>query len=174
MIRSALTFLLATTICVSSIGFAAEQITVDGSIVTLGEQWKVLSDAARQQSGYDAVWINPKTNRPNAVILGKKLTKSVTIEADEMASSAEEQPEVVKLLEDRKVELKEGGTARIVSLEVSAGNQQLGIAAPMIFHSIYLPTEDEKSVTFKLQCAKSDLESLKAVFEAQTLGKLTK
>ena len=39
----------------------------------------------------------------------------------------------------------------------------------MIFHSIYLPTKDGKSVTFKLQCAKTNLAALKPAFETKVL-----
>ena len=151
------------------ISLASEEIVVGEFEIELGEPWKVLSDEVKKKRGFEAVWVNPKTERPNAGILGMELPKSVSKEADGMVSSAKSQPEAIKLVEDRKVKLKDGGEARIVSLEIRASSEQLGIASPMIFHSVYLPAKDGASVTIKLQCSKGDLAALKPAFESQVL-----
>ena len=150
----------------SAFSVYAEEIEVKEFKIGINEPWKVLSEEAKERSGFAAVWINPKSKQPNAALLAKKLPKTVSKEADQMVASAKRQSEYITLIEDRKVELKDGGEARVVSLEIRAGNQQLRIAAPMVFHSVYLPTKDGISVTFKLQCGKTDLAVLKPDFEA--------
>lgn len=159
-------------ILLPDLGVAAAEITLKEFKVTFADPWKLLDTAQKEATGLEAVWVNPESKRPNAAVLAKALAKPVATEADELIASLAEQPDVVKLLEDRKVPLKGGGEARVVSLELRVANAGLGIEAPMIFHSLYLPTKDGKSVTFKLQCSKGKLETLKPTFESAVLAGL--
>lgn len=154
----------------SSGAAAGPEIIVRDQRFVLPENWK-LADGPMKAAGFSAVWINPKTASPNAAIIAKALTKSVTLEADEMAASVTKHPGMITLLEDRVIAIKGNAKARIVSLEMRATNELLGIESPMVFHSIYLPTDDGKSITVKLQCAKSQLADAKAGFETAVLGK---
>ena len=167
-----LTVILATLM--ASLGnVPAEEVTVKEFKITLAKEWKKQEDVKDAIPGVVAVWINPKSKKANAAMLASPLTKSVAKESAGMVASVKKQPGALALLEDRNLKLMAGGVARIVSVEVRAANPKLGIAAPMVFHSVYLPTKDGKSVTFKLQCAKKDLKSLKQPFESMVLSGLT-
>jgi len=163
----------AVVVMLLSQTMAEEQILLGGVKCDLGASWKLQPQEAKKKAGFEAVWVNPKTNKPNAALIAKMLTKSVADEAGEMAKSAEKQPQAIKLLEDRTVELKAGGVARIVSLSVMAGNPQLNIESPMVFHSIYVPSANGNAVTFKLLCAMKELEGLKLDFERSVLKDLS-
>jgi len=150
---------------------SAQEISICDIKAPLNANWKVLNPEQKAGTGYDAIWIHPETKRPNAAIMANPLAKSVKEEADEMTTSATLQPEVIKLREDRKVPLKDGGVdARIVSLEIGAGDRRLGIAPPMMFHSVYLPCKNGDAVTFKLTCGKDQFDALKKEFEAAVFG----
>lgn len=149
---------------------AAQEIILRDLHFTLTKSWQ-LSEGKFKAAGLAAVWVNPATQLPNAAIIANPLTRTIAVEADEMATSAKKQPQFVTLLEDRTIKLDEQTQARIVCLEIKSKNEQLGIESPMVFYSIYMPTKDGLSITLKLQCAKSMLTDLKNDFEAIAFGK---
>lgn len=153
--------------CASSaaeIEFEQYRVSLKAPWQTANQQFKAVGSAA--------VRVDITTGKPMASMLVTRLGQPIDAEATEMAESANRQPESIKLLEDRKVTLSNGDKARIVSLEIRAGDRLLSINAPMVFHSIYLPLKDGKSVTFKLKCARADLDQLKDEFESMILGPL--
>ena len=139
--------------------------------ISLTEHWHKANEK-QVVAGYDAIWVDPKSKQPRAVLLAKSLIKTLSKEADQMAASPKKNPEFIKLLEDRKFKTKKGTAGRVVSLQILAGNEEMGIEAPMIFHSVYFPTKDGKSVTFKLQCAVKDFNTLKKAFEQMVISEI--
>lgn len=148
---------------------SAAEIVLRDSSFTLTKNWQ-LSEGKLKASGLAAIWVNPATQLPNAAIIAKPLTRTVAAEADEMAASADKQPQFVTLIEDRTIKLNDQSQARIVCLEIKSKNEDLGIEAPMVFYSIYMPTKDGLSVTLKLLCAKTRLADLKGDFETIAFG----
>ena len=98
-----------------------------------------------------------------AEILGTVLEGSVEKESTGMKSSADQQPEAIRLLEAASFKTEKGISGAKVALLVNASDKNYG--PPFVFYSMYLPQRDGSSVTIKLKCDAASFRALKGEFE---------